>query len=64
MFLNNEKVLKDDGKMLLCYYWNRNRTARNLYIGEFDYIDKKDIIIIPGVTVHEDNSILLYKKLK
>ena len=62
LFLNNEKSLKENGKMLLCYYWNKNTLVGHHTIIEFDYIDNKDLIVIPGVTPYEDNSIILYNK--
>ena len=57
MFLNNEKALSINGKMLLCYLWNKEiyfNKELNKYITER--------IILPGSNIHEDNSILIYKK--
>ena len=63
MFYNTENVLNENGKMLLCYYWNADMSFRDFIIDEFEYIESKKEII-PGISTYQDNGILLYEKTK
>lgn len=63
LFFNNEKALNEEGKMLLCYFWNNITNIKDVRIEEFQYIESEKIII-PGISVYEDDSILLCSKSK
>lgn len=63
MVSNNTKILDDNGKMLICYFWNTSMTVRGFPIEELINI-KADKIIIPGIFNYDKNSVLVYKKNK
>ena len=63
LFQNNEKALSDNGTMLLCYIWKNYMNSRDKTLEELNKYNT-DRIIILGTNVHEDNSIVLYKKHK
>ena len=63
MFFDSERVLNENGKMLVCYFWN-NITSDKDYITKELNDKKTSIITIPGINVHYDNSIILYEKPK
>ena len=61
MFYNSDKALSDNGEMLLSYFWHPIISDKDFLSEAFNNMDI-DQIVIPGVNVHEDNSVLKYTK--
>ena len=62
MIDNCNRLLDNNGKMLLCYFWNTSMTIKGFPIEELSKVDATKIII-PGIYKDEDkNSILVYTK--
>ena len=58
------KVLKEEGKLLLCYFWNTTMTVKGFSIEPFSSIEAEKIKV-PGVSKNAGkNSILVYTKKK
>ena len=61
MFKNCSKILNNNGKMLLCYFWNTSKTVKGFHINQLSKITSWHIII-PGTSKNDNkNSILIYK---
>lgn len=64
MFNNCNRLLNDNGKILLCYFWNPSMTIKGFPIKYLSSIDFEKILI-PGISKTDgDNSILIYTKHK
>ena len=62
MIKNCSRMLNDNGKMLLCYFWNTSMTIKGFPIEQLSSIESEKIII-PGILKDEGkNSILVYTK--
>ena len=62
MIKNSGGMLNDNGKMLLCYFWNTSMTIKGFPIEQLSSIESEQIKI-PGILKNEGkNSILVYKK--
>ena len=62
MIKNSDKLLNDNGKALLCYFWNSNINGFPINYSSDTESNKK---IIPGISKTDgDNSILVYTKKK
>ena len=62
MIKNCSRMLNDNGKMLLCYFWNTSMTIKGFPIEQLSSIESEKNII-PGILKDEGkNSILVYTK--
>lgn len=62
MIRNCSRMLNDNGKMLLCYFWNTSMTIKGFPIEQLSSIESEQIKI-PGILKDEGkNSILVYTK--
>ena len=62
MIKNSSRMLNDNGKMLLCYFWNTSMTIKGFPIEQLSNIESEQFKT-PGVLKDEGkNSILVYTK--
>lgn len=62
MIKNCSRMLNDNCKMLLCYFWNTSMTIKGIGIEQLSSIESEQIKI-PGILKDEGkNSILVYTK--
>ena len=58
---NSIRLLDNNGKILLCYFWNTDMTIKGFQINYFSNVEAEKIKV-PGISVSDRNSILVYTK--
>ncbi|MBR3209337.1 MAG: class I SAM-dependent methyltransferase [Bacilli bacterium] len=62
MIKNSSRMLNDNGRILVCYFWNTSMTVKGFPIEHLSSIEAEQIRI-PGISKMDDkNSILVYTK--